>query len=809
MSANETVKVDILLLDTMSDKKEVDGCLKWISNQQTLQEKSEFGYNKKAVDESLTEQQHRCALIRDYGTEVDKIKDGSKDPLLTVDLQKAYDALLVISGRRLDGLQTMAQITLMEDLFSTLSDTFSKNATDLVAAFPSDASSQADNAAFQLNGSAANTSQSCILANRKNWSWMTKLADCSKIHLQNSAEYHQFYYDLREYHRWMPVELYKVEDLLNWANMKRNQQGADASRLIFEIKTALAIVHNWLSKVDAIWERSRHVVPVPLRTKGLDHERPVRVLCDYKTKEINIQEGEELNLLDNSKTHTWKVRNLRGEEFVVPSVILLIPGPDLAAIDAALKLRLQFLAAWTNMVKRFGKTIILFLLQVIRVWTPVEESLLRSLSDSDKKEILHLLESIETTFSPYWDLYPPFQLLKSRMQKLREILAQKPTEEDKLTAENGNLLVIQTKILEDLLQKFRGFWGDWEKYKVSTESLRHPEYLLSVKNWEDYNFLDISEWLKKWSTALEFDELDYADMGQEVAEEVHTLERAKETAETSHLTTSEQEERQTFIITGVIDPRNDKEISLDQAVSEGIINQTEGRFVNPDTGESIPIPVAMNAGKIKVEMTRTKKSAEKRRDVGLITIRTVIESRPYTIKGVVDAKTERQMTIDEATKAGILDQKKGVYINQNTREELSLGDALDSGLLVVDFESDTTDSKNREPETATKTYSVHAVIDMKNKARVGFAEAVQKGLINADTGAYYNNATREHVYIGDAIKKGYVKATVILDKNTVDIDPGNCITLAESAMENFRHKLIQPLKAVQALKKAGAVQNGR
>lgn len=98
---------------------------------------------------------------------------------------------------------------------------------------------------------------------------------------------------------------------------------------------------------------------------------------------------------------------------------------------------------------------------------------------------------------------------------------------------------------------------------------------------------------------------------------------------------------------------------------------------------------------------------------------------------------------------------------------------------------------------------------MKNKNRMGFAEAVEAGLINQETGAYINNATGESVYIGDAIKKGYLKATVVLDTKTIDIAPGNCITLAPTAMENFRHKLVNPLKAVNAMRAAGAsVHNG-
>lgn len=56
---------------------------------------------------------------------------------------------------------------------------------------------------------------------------------------------------------------------------------------------------------------------------------------------------------------------------------------------------------------------------------------------------------------------------------------------------------------------------------------------------------------------------------------------------------------------GVLDPRTDTEISLDRAISLGIINQQNGSYVNPLTGLSIPIPEAMNDGKIKVRSMRS------------------------------------------------------------------------------------------------------------------------------------------------------------------------------------------------------------
>ena len=53
-------------------------------------------------------------------------------------------------------------------------------------------------------------------------------------------------------------------------------------------------------------------------------------------------------------------------------------------------------------------------------------------------------------------------------------------------------------------------------------------------------------------------------------------------------------ETKTFIIIGVIDPRNGETISIYEAINEGIVSQTKGVYVNPDDGTSIPIPEAMH-----------------------------------------------------------------------------------------------------------------------------------------------------------------------------------------------------------------------
>jgi len=86
----------------------------------------------------------------------------------------------------------------------------------------------------------------------------------------------------------------------------------------------------------------------------------------------------------------------------------------------------------------------------------------------------------------------------------------------------------------------------------------------------------------------------------------------------------------------------------------------------------------------------------------------VTESRPYVIQTVIDAKTEKRLSVEEAVKAKILDQKRGVYVNSNTGEELTLADALDSGLLQVEFEEELANGNGSVTLTALVSIAVWA-----------------------------------------------------------------------------------------------------
>ena len=97
-----------------------------------------------------------------------------------------------------------------------------------------------------------------------------------------------------------------------------------------------------------------------------------------------------------------------------------------------------------------------------------------------------------------------------------------------------------------------------------------------------------------------------------------------------------------------------------------------------------------------------------------------------------------------------------------------------------------------EPETVTKTYAVHAVTDVRSMKRLSFGEAVACGLIDPNTGAYRNNSTGESIYVGDAIRKGFIKATVVNDPRSLDISPDNKFNIANTGDNAALRRFQQP-----------------
>jgi hypothetical protein len=152
-----------------------DDCVRWIEQQQRVHDVSVYGSNKQSIREQLVEQQTRCDdVINCFANQ------QQNEWHLSDSEQQAFSVLQATGEQRLACLKTLSELDNLEHVFAPLVTEFSLKAVELVA--------KADK---QTPGLTSDHSQSCILAVRNNWAWISKQLKCSEIHLQNAAEYHQ------------------------------------------------------------------------------------------------------------------------------------------------------------------------------------------------------------------------------------------------------------------------------------------------------------------------------------------------------------------------------------------------------------------------------------------------------------------------------------------------------------------------------------------------------------------------------------------------------------------------------------------
>ena len=261
------------------------------------------------------------------------------------------------------------------------------------------------------------------------------------------------------------------------------------------------------------------------------------------------------------------------------------------------------------------------------------------------------------------------------------------------------------------------------------------------------------------------------------------------------LTSSSQEEKKRFIIQAVVDPRNGAQISMHEAVVAKIVDPETGMYCNPDTGEGKAIPVAMSEGLIIVEYVSTKRTVEKTKAVGLITLRTEIDRREYSITGAIDALTAERIDADEARTRGLVNENEGYFLIRTTGEKLPLLDAIDQGWVFAVFEEET-----GEAEVEVNTYTVSEVADQFLKKNVTFSEAVRRGLIERETGCYVNNVTKERIDVVEAIQQGLLKARLVKDAEGLNISTANAVVV--DRIDKIRRNVLKGLRVVNAFKQS-------
>ena len=260
-----------------------------------------------------------------------------------------------------------------------------------------------------------------------------------------------------------------------------------------------------------------------------------------------------------------------------------------------------------------------------------------------------------------------------------------------------------------------------------------------------------------------------------------------------------------YNIRAVVDVRTNTELTLLDAIKQGLFAQHTGSYIHPVTGEVIPLEKAVAMGLVLVDRPMSRMSEA---DSEIFTMRSLFERTTISIKGVIDPNTRENLHPNEAINRGILDLDRGLYINPRTGESMSLHEAYDRGLIIAK-QTDETDTGRVASVTGTlerKSFNIRAVIDTRSGEEISVEEAMNRGIIDREICSYTNLRTREVLTIQQAIDRGLIlvgegrplagTVTDLLEtksftiKSVIDPRTGEEIPIADAV----RHKIVDKNK---------------
>lgn len=212
-------------------------------------------------------------------------------------------------------------------------------------------------------------------------------------------------------------------------------------------------------------------------------------------------------------------------------------------------------------------------------------------------------------------------------------------------------------------------------------------------------------------------------------------------------------------------------ISLEEAISRGVVDRETGDFTGRYTGEKIPLKEALYYGYVQIGGMRPyQKYAVSLSDciyLGLInaitgefhdrnsgerfTLQEAISSETSLVnlllKEIINTIEEKRVTLEDAIANNVIAAKEGKYNDLQANKSFTLQEAFDRDLI-------------QKPMTLTEISekglvdSTHKFIDAGTKHRYTLLEAVAGGLLDGEVRHIVDPESKEIVSICDALERG-------------------------------------------------------
>jgi hypothetical protein len=133
---------------------------------------------------------------------------------------------------------------------------------------------------------------------------------------------------------------------------------------------------------------------------------------------------------------------------------------------------------------------------------------------------------------------------------------------------------------------------------------------------------------------------------------------------------------ESLVISSVFDHQANTYIDPNNAIRKRILDPYHGLYLNNLTQESLSIDDAMNKNLIIVEQ---QSSNHHHNDKYVISTSLIRETRSYHLLGVRDYVNNKELSVQEAIRLGILDKHNGQYVNKKTNQIFSISEAIAQG----------------------------------------------------------------------------------------------------------------------------------
>jgi hypothetical protein len=203
---------------------------------------------------------------------------------------------------------------------------------------------------------------------------------------------------------------------------------------------------------------------------------------------------------------------------------------------------------------------------------------------------------------------------------------------------------------------------------------------------------------------------------------------------------------ESLVISSVFDHQLNTYIDPNSAIRKKILDPYHGLYLNNLTQQSISIDDAMNKNLIIVQQQSSHSNNNQHNDKYVISTSLIRETRSYHLLGVRDYISNKELSVQEAIRLGILDKQNGQYINKKTNEILSISEAIAQGHiraqpLPVESSSGSTTTATNTQETIgstnvkrgtvkeTKTYTLKSAIHPKTRKEIPIRQGINKKIL--------------------------------------------------------------------------------